>query len=203
MDDIRFMKLALKEAHKAYKKREVPVGAVLVDFKGNIISRAYNGIEELQDPTAHAEILAIRRAAKKINNWRLENTTLYSTLEPCTMCAGSALQARIKRIVYSALRASGFGLVDLGRVEVDDVVHQVRDKDVKIILLSTLMLPSALKVREIRDKLNQTNGEIKIVVGGAPFRFDDQLWQEVGADAMGRNASDAVEIITKITGDIT
>jgi methanogenic corrinoid protein MtbC1 len=108
-----------------------------------------------------------------------------------------------KRIVYSALRASGFGLVDFGRVEVDDLVRRVKDEEVKIILLSVLMLPSALKVREVRDKVNQTNGEVKIVVGGAPFRFDDQLWQEVGADAMGRNASDAVDIITRITGDIT
>ncbi len=108
-----------------------------------------------------------------------------------------------KRIVYSVLRASGFELLDYGRMRVDDLVHRVKDDEVKILLLSTLMLPSALKVKEVRGKLKESGSEVKIVVGGAPFRFDDQLWSEVGADAMGRNGSEAVEIITRMIGDIT
>ena len=106
-----------------------------------------------------------------------------------------------KRIVYSALRASGFEILDYGQVEVDSLVHRVRDDGVQVLLISTLMLPSALHVRELRSRLDQAGLDVKIVVGGAPFRFDDQLWQEVGADAMGRNASDAIGIIERITGD--
>jgi len=79
----------------------------------------------------------------------------------------------------------------------------VEKKDgIKILLISVLMLPSALKVREVREKLDGSGLNIKIVVGGAPFLFDDKLWKEVGADAMGRYASEAVTIITSLTGDI-
>lgn len=105
-----------------------------------------------------------------------------------------------KRIVYSMLRASGFELLDYGRVEVDDLVRRVQDDKVQVLLLSTLMLPSALRVKDVRTKLNEMGLDVKIVVGGAPFRFDDQLWQEVGADAMGRNASEATGIIARIMG---
>jgi methanogenic corrinoid protein MtbC1 len=106
-----------------------------------------------------------------------------------------------KRIVYSALRASGFEILDYGQVEVDGLVRRVRDDGVQVLLISTLMLPSALHVRELRSRLDQVGLDVKIVVGGAPFRFDDQLWREVGADAMGRNASDAIGIIATTTGD--
>jgi methanogenic corrinoid protein MtbC1 len=106
-----------------------------------------------------------------------------------------------KRIVYSALRASGFELLDYGRVEVDGLARQVQKDGIQILLISTLMLPSALRIQGLRSRLDELGLDVKIVVGGAPFRFDDQLWQEVGADAMGRNASEAMSIITKITGD--
>ena len=106
-----------------------------------------------------------------------------------------------KRIVYSALRASGFEMLDYGRVGVDELVQRVQNDGVKILLLSTLMLPSALRVRDLRAKLDMNgNGHVKIVVGGAPFRFDEQLWREVGADAMGKSASEAARIITTLTG---
>lgn len=106
-----------------------------------------------------------------------------------------------KRIVYSALRASGFEVLDYERAEVDDLVRRVKDDEIQILLISTLMLPSALRVKDLRSKLNELGLDVKIVVGGAPFRFDDQLWEEVGANATGRNASEAVDIITRITGD--
>ncbi|MDM8526823.1 cobalamin-dependent protein [Anaerolineales bacterium HSG24] len=103
-----------------------------------------------------------------------------------------------KRIVYSMLRASGFELLDYGRVETEGLIQRVKADGVRVLLLSTLMFPSALRIKEVRDRLN---GDVKIVVGGAPFRFDDQLWQEIGADAMGKTASEAVNIITQITGE--
>jgi tRNA(adenine34) deaminase len=94
-----FMREAIKEAKKAFEKEEVPVGAVLV-FEGKIIARAHNQVEMLQDATAHAEMLAITMGASYLGNWRLLNTTLYCTLEPCSMCAGGMLLSRIGHLVY-------------------------------------------------------------------------------------------------------
>ncbi len=95
------MHRALLEAKKAYLKGEVPVGAVIT-LDGQVIARAHNRREELQDPTAHAEILAIREAAAKLRSWRLVGATIYVTLEPCPMCAGALVLARIGRLVYGA-----------------------------------------------------------------------------------------------------
>ncbi len=94
----QYMKEAIKEAIKAYKKEEVPVGAIIVK-DGEIIARAHNLKETNKDTVCHAEILAIQKASKKINAWRLENCELYVTLEPCTMCAGAIINSRIKRVI--------------------------------------------------------------------------------------------------------
>ena len=94
------MEIAFEEAKKAYENNEVPVGAVIADSYGNIISRAFNQVETQQDPTAHAEILAIKRATVKIGNKRLTNCNLYVTLEPCSMCASAIEQSRIKRLYF-------------------------------------------------------------------------------------------------------
>ena len=91
------LSLALEEAEKAREKGEVPVGAVIVK-DGEIIARAHNLKETLKDPTAHAEILAIREACNKLNNWRLNGCEMYVTLEPCPMCAGAILQSRLSKI---------------------------------------------------------------------------------------------------------
>ncbi|GAH21110.1 unnamed protein product, partial [marine sediment metagenome] len=93
--DIDLMQEALKEAEIAYSRQEVPVGAVVV-YQNKIIARAHNQKEELRDPTAHAEILAIRQTAKYLGRWHLEDIHLYVTLEPCPMCAYAMLQSRIK-----------------------------------------------------------------------------------------------------------
>ena len=100
-EDTKYMKLALKEAEKALKKEEVPIGAVIV-CKEKVVGRGHNLKEHTNDPTAHAEIIAIREAAANLNSWRLADCQLYVTIEPCPMCAGAMLQARIKRLVYGA-----------------------------------------------------------------------------------------------------
>ncbi len=101
MDDLLFMKEALREAMKAERLGEVPVGAVVV-HEGRIIARGYNKRESMNDPTAHAEIIAIKKASRRLKNWRLSGTTLYVTLEPCLMCMGAILQARIPRLVFAS-----------------------------------------------------------------------------------------------------
>ena len=98
----KFMELALNEAKKAGQIGEVPVGAVLVSENGKILSADHNQTIKLADPTAHAEILALRKAAREINNYRLLNTTLYVTVEPCIMCMGAIVHARISRVVFGA-----------------------------------------------------------------------------------------------------
>lgn len=95
------MKEAFKEAEKAFGKGEVPVGAVLT-LEDKVIARAHNLMEIRNDPTAHAEIICIRKGAKMIQNWRLLNTTLYTTLEPCAMCSGAILLARVTRVIWAA-----------------------------------------------------------------------------------------------------
>ncbi|MEW6608413.1 MAG: tRNA adenosine(34) deaminase TadA [bacterium] len=100
-DDIYFMRQALVEAEKAYKFGEIPVGTVIV-LDEKIIARGHNQIVKLKDPTAHAEILAIKKAAVYLKNERLINTSMYVTIEPCAMCAGALILSRVKNLVYGA-----------------------------------------------------------------------------------------------------
>ena len=100
-EDERFLEAALAEARAAEDDGEVPIGAVVV-FRGRIIGRGRNRVEATQDPTAHAEIIAIGAASQALKSWRLDDATLYVTLEPCHMCAGAAVQARLTRLIYGA-----------------------------------------------------------------------------------------------------
>ena len=98
----KFMNEALKEAKKAYNKLEVPIGAVIVK-DGKIIAKAHNQKEDKKDTTMHAEIIAIKKASRKINNWRLNDCELYVTLEPCPMCAGAIVNSRFKKIYIGTM----------------------------------------------------------------------------------------------------
>ncbi len=100
-DHEKWMEFAFREAEQAYKRKEVPIGAVIV-HNGRIIGKGYNQVETLRDPTAHAEIIAITAAAGQLSNHRLTGSTLYVTLEPCAMCAGAIVLARIDTLVYGA-----------------------------------------------------------------------------------------------------
>ena len=108
----KFMQEALREAKEAFTENEVPVGAIIV-YKGKIIGRAYNQVERLKDPTAHAEMLALTSAANFLKTKWLSGATLYVTIEPCSMCAGALVLARIKNLIYGAddPKAGGCGSV--------------------------------------------------------------------------------------------
>lgn len=110
MIEKKYMRQAIKQAMKAYEKDEVPIGCVIVK-DDKIIARGYNLRQSKQQSYAHAEMIAIQKACKKLNSWRLEDCELYVTLEPCPMCAGAILQSRIKRVVYGAKDPKG-GCID-------------------------------------------------------------------------------------------
>ena len=109
--DDAFMQLALDEARLALDHDDVPVGAILIDDHGAILGRGHNRREQHADPCAHAEVEALRQAARARGLWRLDETTLYVTLEPCAMCAGALVNARVQRLVYGAVDARA-GAVD-------------------------------------------------------------------------------------------
>ncbi|GGJ80165.1 tRNA(adenine34) deaminase [Anoxybacillus voinovskiensis] len=106
MNDEYYMRLAIEEAKKAEKIGEVPIGAVIVK-DGEVVARAHNLRETMQRAVAHAEVLAIDQACQRIGSWRLEDTTLYVTLEPCPMCAGAIVLSRVKRVVFGASDPKG------------------------------------------------------------------------------------------------
>lgn len=108
-----------------------------------------------------------------------------------------------KRIVYSVLRAGGFDLKDYGRVTVDEVIRKVSADHIRVLLISTLMLNSALHVKDVVHGLKEAGLDVKVVVGGAPFRFDERLWRDVHANAMGHSASDVTGIIRDIMGGLS
>jgi tRNA(adenine34) deaminase len=101
-----WMRVALREAQTAFEQGEAPIGAVIV-LNGQVIASAHNEREQKNDPTAHAEVLVIQRAAEVLNSWRLTDAILYVTLEPCPMCAGAIIQSRLKQVVYGAYDSKG------------------------------------------------------------------------------------------------
>jgi len=126
-DDEFFMQQALAEAQKSLERGEVPVGAVLVSGK-KILSRAHNEPIVRNDPTAHAEIIAIRQACRKRKNYRIPDCELYVTLEPCAMCLGAAVQARIRRIVFGALDPKGGAVKSIMKFPFVKTNHRIEIK---------------------------------------------------------------------------
>ena len=118
-DDIFFMRLALEEAEIAFKEGEIPVGAVLVK-SGKVIAKSHNQRKTSKDPTGHAEIITLRYGSRENDNWRLTDTTLYVTKEPCIMCAGAMVNARLGRLVYGCRDEKGGA--------VDSLYHVLSDK---------------------------------------------------------------------------
>ncbi len=123
--DERYMKMALKQAKKAYALDEVPIGCVIV-YEDKVIARGYNRRNTDKNTLAHAEISAIKKASKKLGDWRLEGCTLYVTLEPCQMCAGAIVQARTTRVVIGSMNPkAGCGGSILNLLEMQEFNHQV------------------------------------------------------------------------------
>ncbi len=130
MKDEYYMDLALEEAKKAYDKNEVPVGTVIVDSTGKIIGRGYNKKEKRKCIYAHAEIVAIKKASKKIKNWRLNDCSIYTTLEPCPMCASAIEQSRIKKVIYGASRKEKVNLKIINTIlKKINIRKNVREKE--------------------------------------------------------------------------
>ena len=124
-EDEKFMKAALKQAQKAYAIDEVPIGCVIVQ-NGHIIARGYNRRNIDKNTLAHAELSAIRKASKKTGDWRLEDCTMYVTLEPCQMCAGAIVQSRMKRVVIASMNAkAGCAGSVLNLLQMQQFNHQV------------------------------------------------------------------------------
>lgn len=127
-----YMNIAINEAKKAYKNEEVPVGAVIVK-DNKIIAKAYNKKEKTNNVTKHAEMIAISKTCKKLKNWRLEDCTIYVTMEPCMMCSGAIQQSRIKKIVYG-VKNENYGSTDqLNNVE---IISQVCEKECRELVQS-------------------------------------------------------------------
>ena len=148
--DEYFMKEALKEAKKSLLYDDVPVGAVIV-LDNKIIARGYNMKEKYNDPTKHAEIIAIKKATKKVNDWYLKDCIMYVTMEPCLMCAGALIQSHIKKVVYG-LKNDKFGYIDsieniLNNKKNNHIV-EVKGKEVKIcIMLCTVSIDQQILMK--------------------------------------------------------
>lgn len=159
IDDKIFMHEALKEAYKAFALNEVPVGAVIV-VDGEIIARSHNRVEAHCDATQHAEILCLQKAVKILGNWRLSKATLFSTLEPCPMCAGAMIHSRLKTLVWAApdLRCGAHG----SWMNILDPIHPIHQIKVRKGILSVeagdLMRAFFRKVRDIPNGITAVYG---------------------------------------------
>lgn len=123
--DEKYMKEAIKQAKKAYEMNEVPIGCVIV-YEDKIISRGYNRRTTDKNPLAHAEMIAIKKASKKIGDWRLEDCIMYVTLEPCQMCSGAIVQSRMKKVVVGCMNAkAGCAGSILNLLQMEEFNHQV------------------------------------------------------------------------------
>jgi tRNA(adenine34) deaminase len=157
--DIFFMNQALEEAKKAFNQEEVPIGAVLVKDH-EVIARAHNSVETFKDATMHAELLCIRKGSLYLQNWRLLNTTLYVTLEPCSMCLGALLLARVTRIVWGAsdIRHGACG----SWVNLLELKHPTHSLEIEKGVLEpqcALLLKDFFRLRRVKHEKSRADGE--------------------------------------------
>ncbi len=153
--DEKYMKAALKQAQKAYALGEVPIGCVIV-YQDKIIGRGYNRRNTDRNTLAHAEITAINKASKKLGDWRLEDCTLYVTLEPCQMCAGAIVQARITEVVMGSMNPkAGCGGSILNILEMPQFNHQVKVKRGVLEEECSNMLTTFFKELRARNKVDK------------------------------------------------
>ncbi len=175
-------------------------GQIIEDIIVPSMERIGEGWEE--GNLALSQVYMAGRICKEIvDEISLPKTSLEGDRLKIAICVLEDYHMLGKRIVYNLMRASGYELLDYGRVTVDELVERIKEDRIKILLLSVLMLPSALQIKNVTEKLKQEELETKIIVGGAPFRFDNNLWKEVGADAMGYAASDAAGIVSEFQGE--
>ena len=153
----KYMKAALKQAQKAYSLGEVPIGCVIT-YEGKIIGRGYNRRNTDQNTLAHAEITAIKKASRKIGDWRLEGCTLYVTLEPCQMCAGAIIQARITEVVIGSMNPkAGCGGSILNILEMPQFNHQAKVTRGVLQEECSNILTAFFKELRIRNKSEKSN----------------------------------------------
>ena len=160
--DEKFMKEALKQEKKAYDIGEVPIGCVIV-FEDKIISRAYNKRNNNKSTLAHAELIAIDKASKKMGDWRLEECTMYVTLEPCQMCAGAIVQSRMERVVIGAMnKKAGCAGSILNLLQVEEFNHQVEIITGILEEECSAILQDFFKNLRIRNKMEKVREDIRV-----------------------------------------
>lgn len=209
MEHQHFMQLAINEAHKAARLGEVPIGAVIV-YQGNVIASAHNLCETSQRATTHAELLAIEQACEVLGDWRLEDVTLYVTLEPCPMCAGAILQARIPRVVYGARDAKAGCVNSLYQLLNDErfnhqceVTEGILETECALILRDFF---AALRKRNKRRKLMQSIIQAPMAGVSTPaFVIAAQQAGILGSFGAGyltaEQTKDAIDEIKKVTSN--
>lgn len=159
--DEKYMKEAIRQAKKAQTLGEVPIGCVIV-YQDRIIGRGYNRRNTDKNTLAHAEITAIRKASRRLCDWRLEDCTLYVTLEPCQMCAGAIVQARITRVVMGAMNPkAGCGGSILNLLEMPQFNHQVQVERGVLVKECSLLLTTFFKELRIRNKKEKEEAQRK------------------------------------------
>lgn len=164
----------------------------------NIISPALEkiGTEWEKENLALSQIYMSGKICEDLVNSLFYNTNLTNKKHPKTaIVVLEDYHLLGKRIVLSMLRSSAYSIIDFGQNRVEELIKNIQENSIKILFISVLMYPSALKVEKLKNRLEQIGYNLNIVVGGAPFRFDTELWNKVGADAMGKTASDSIKIM--------
>ena len=175
------------------KKVQTFIDEIIMVVMGNIGSKWEEGAISLSQVYMSSKIceqMLDEILTKNVNFIKTSPKIAITTLEDHHLLG--------KRIVKSVIQTGGYSLIDLGHgVTISEVVEMVNKEEIEILLVSTLMFPSALKVKALREKLYESGKEVKILVGGAPYLFDSELWKRVGADAMGKSALDSLRILEK------